>query len=146
MASAQERAKALAREMMEAMKDAKAAEARARQLGDELTRVLAQARAEAEAARTVVEYPSGRYECKGCRQSVLITEPCDTLPACGNCGRRDWDGATPRVIQVTPPAPARFPAGMYQCAGCGARIAVAVDTDVPSPCELCGATGLNPLP
>lgn len=145
MASAQERAKLLAREMMQAMKEAKAAEARAKQIGDELTRVLAQARVEAEAARTLVEYPSGRYDCKGCRQSVLITEPCASLPVCGNCGRRDWDGAKPRVIQVTPPAPRRFPAGMYECAGCGARIAVAVDTDTASPCELCGATGLKPL-
>jgi len=141
MPSAQERAQALAREMMKAVKEAKAAEARARQLGEAVTQALAEA--ETEAARTIVEYPSGRYECKGCGQVVLMTEPAQVLPGCGSCGSREYKGHEPTVTKIRPPPPKKYRAGMYECAACGTRIAVTVEADVLSPCDLCGADKLK---
>ena len=145
MTSAQERAKALASEIKKAVRTMKAAEIRAKQLGDELVHVLAEAKAEAEAERIIVEYPSGRYECKRCRHSTLFTEPTRTLPECDNCGGRDWSGHEPKVMHIKPPAPKRYAAGMYECAQCGVRTALAVDADELSPCDMCGADKLKPL-
>lgn len=145
MASAQERAKVLAAEIKKAVRTMKAAEARAKQLGDELMRVLAEARAEAEVVRTIIEYPSGRYECKRCRHSTLFTEPTRDLPECDNCGSREWSGHEPKITHIKPPPPKKYRAGMYECAQCGVRTALAVDMDELSPCDICGADKLEPL-
>ena len=144
MQAAQEHAKTLAEEFRNAVKQMKAAEARVKQLGAELTQALAQARAEAEAARTIVEYPAGRYECAKCSHVMLFTVPTRELPACDNCGSREWSGHEPRVTTVETPAKT-YAAGMYECTQCGARTALAVDTDELSPCELCGADKLQPV-
>ncbi|HEY8554615.1 MAG TPA: hypothetical protein VIL43_08775 [Burkholderiales bacterium] len=145
MPTAQERAKILANEIKKAVRAMKAAEARARQLSEELMRTLAEARAEAEAARTIVEYPSGRYECRKCRQSTLFTEPTTELPECMNCGSREWSGHQPTIRRIQPPPPKRYPAGMYECGKCGVRTAMGEDSDELPVCELCGANALTPV-
>jgi Zn finger protein HypA/HybF involved in hydrogenase expression len=145
MTSAQERAKALAVEMRNAVKEAKAAEARARRLGEAVMLALAEARSEAEKAATIVEYPTGRYECKSCHQGVLFTEPTRVLPACDNCGGREYIGAEPRVIKFEPPPVPMFPAGLYECGACGARNVLVTGTDTAPTCDLCGADRLKPL-
>lgn len=145
MASAQERAKLLAAEIQAAMKQIKAAEIRVKQLGEELMQVLTQAKAEAEAARTIIEYPTGRYQCASCGRDTLFTEPTRELPTCDNCGSRKWSGHEPKITKIAPPAPKRYPAGMYECVKCGMRIAVTIDTDQLSPCDVCGAMEQNRL-
>lgn len=144
VATATERAKELAEAMKQALREAKAAAARARELGDAVLQALAEARAEAQQARTIVEYPTGRYECKHCRQSVLFTEPTAELPACQNCGSREYLGAAPTITRIQPPAPKQYPAGMYECDACKTRVVLAFDVDVLSPCEFCGANKLHP--
>lgn len=148
MPTAQERAKALAKEVMKAMREARAAEARVAVLSKEMANAVAEAKAEAEAAaqpKTIFQYPAGRYECASCRHGVLFTEPTEELPECDNCGSREYTGHEPTVTVIAPPAPKLYQAGMYQCDSCGARIAVAVGTDELSPCEFCGQQGLTHL-
>lgn len=143
MPTAQERAKKLASDIKKAVRAMKAAEAKIKQLGEELMQALAEARAEAEVTRTIVEYPSGRYECVKCRHSTLFTEATQELPECMNCGGREWTGHEPSVTTIEPPPPKRHAAGMYACGQCGVRTAVAEDTDELAPCELCGADKLE---
>lgn len=150
MPTAQERAKALAEEVMIAMKEARAAEkaalaaeARAVALGEEMKQALLEAKADAEAAARVVVYPSGRYECAQCGENVLFTEESEDLPECVKCGSRNYKGHEPRVIEEKPLAPKKYPAGMYQCASCSARVAVAMDTDELSACDFCGENSLK---
>jgi DNA-directed RNA polymerase subunit RPC12/RpoP len=145
MPSAQDRARFLASEIKKAVKQAKAAEAKAKRLSEELLQVLVAAKEEAQTERVIVEYPTGRYECAKCRHSTLFTEPSQELPACDNCGSRKWTGQEPKVTRIKPPPPKRYAAGMYLCAQCGVRTALAEDTDELSPCELCGGTGLKTL-
>lgn len=145
MSPSEERAKVLAAEIKKAMRDMKAAEIRIKRLGEELTAVLRQARQEAEAARTIVEYPTGRYECANCGRDTLFTEPTRELPTCDNCGSRQWSGHAPTITTIEAPPPKRFAAGMYECGKCASRTAVAVECDELSPCELCGAAELMPL-
>lgn len=144
MTAPSERAKELAEAMKQALREAKAATARARELGDAVLQALAEARAQAEQARTLVQYPTGRYECKRCSHSVLFTEPAAELPACQNCGSREYHGAVPSVTRIEPPPPKKFLAGMYVCRSCKTRVALAFDIDVLSPCEFCGVDALEP--
>lgn len=143
MPTAQERAKVLANEIKRAMKDVKAAEARVKLLGDEMMRVLAEAKAEAAAERTLIEYPSGLYQCASCGQSVIFTEATQDLPACDNCGGREFAGQEPKVTVIKPPAPKKYPAGMYECAACHARTALAEPVDKLGVCDFCGAAKLK---
>ena len=146
MPSARNRAKALAEEVRKAMGQVKAAEARVTKLSKEMAKALAEARAETEAAtRTIVRYPSGRYDCAGCGQSVIFSEPTEELPECENCGSREYKGHEPEVIEIKPPPPKRYQAGMYQCDSCGARVALAEDTDDLPECDFCAGGKLKPL-
>lgn len=145
MSSAQERAKALAREMKQAIMEAKTAEARAKRLGEEVMLALAEAKKEAEAESIIVEYPIGRYECKRCGVSTIFSLPYRELPTCDNCGSREYVGAEPTITKVTLPPPKRYAAGMYECAACRTRVVVAEDSDELTPCDICGAMKLRPL-
>jgi predicted nucleic acid-binding Zn ribbon protein len=141
MSDAKALAESIAAEIKKAMKEARVAEARAAALGKELMKVLAQLRKE-NAPRKIVEYPSGRYECKACGQITMMTTPFSELPECDNCGSRDYNGPEPKITVVQPPPPKRFPAGMYQCEACGARTALVNDTDEPPVCDFCGEARL----
>jgi Zn finger protein HypA/HybF involved in hydrogenase expression len=143
MPSAQERAKLLAQEMRRAIMEAKTAEARAKRLGNEVLLALAEAKAEAEAASVIIEYPVGRYECRQCGHGSIFSQPYAALPACDNCGSHEYVGADPTVTKITPPAPKRYGVGMYECAACKTRVVLAEETDVLSPCDICGADKLK---
>ena len=138
MSSARERAKALAQEMKQALKEAKAAEARAKRLSEEVMQALAEAKLEAEAASVIIEYPIGRYECKHCQQSTIFSHAYRDLPACENCGSREYIGAEPTITKIMPPPPKKYAAGLYECGVCHTRFVVAEDTDELSPCDMCG--------
>jgi len=141
--SAKDRAKQLAVQLRAAVAEAKAAEARARRLGEQVMQALAEVRQEAEAVRTGVEYPSGRYECASCRQSVLFTHPSTELSPCFNCGARNYRGPKPKVTHIAPPTPSRYPSGMYECTKCHIRAAFVEGVDVLPDCEFCGAKQLK---
>ena len=143
MTSAQERAKQLAEELRKAVKEAKGAEVRAKRLGEEVMQALAEAKAESESAESVIEYPPGRYECKACRHPVLFMEPTRELTPCENCGSKQFVGHEPRVIKIMPPPPKKYPPGMYECAGCGTRVALAEGVDDLTPCDICGIAVLR---
>jgi hypothetical protein len=134
MASAKERAQKLSREIREAIRTARTASTRARTAGEEFRKLLVQVQAEAEAARNVVEYPSGRYECNACHQPVIFADTQRELPPCDSCGSsKGYSGPPPRVLDVIPPTPRKFSAGLYECTQC------------LSPCEFCGATEFRAL-
>ena len=141
MASAKEQAQKLAQDMRAAILVAREAIMRAHAAGEEFRRLLAPMQAEAEAARNLVEYPSGRYECKGCHQPVIFAVDQKVLPPCDTCGRNiGYDGPPPRVLQTIPDTPRKFPAGLYECRQCRAPRALAEGTDAMTACEYCGAT------
>jgi Zn finger protein HypA/HybF involved in hydrogenase expression len=109
--------------------------------GEEFKKLLIQVQAEAEAARNVVEYPSGRYECKACHQPVIFTEIQNALPPCDSCGRSSgYSGPRPRVLEVIPETPRKYSAGLYECKQCRAPLALVEGSDALPPCEFCGAT------
>lgn len=146
MASAKEQALILAQEMRDAVRIARAANTRARTVGDEFKRLLVQVEAEAEAARNRVEYPSGRYECNACHQPVIFTETQHELPPCDSCGRSSgYSGPPPLVLDVVPATPWKFSAGLYECTSCRAPLALVEGSDVLLPCEFCGATEFRAL-
>lgn len=136
----------LTKEMAQAEVEAQTAEAKAIVLGEQLSKARAEANAEMLAnAETVEVYPAGRYECKGCAQSVMFTAPTSTLPICENCGSQEYTGQAPEITKVLPKQGKRYHAGMYQCGSCSARVAVATDTDTLPACDFCGQTGLVPV-
>lgn len=144
MANIDEKTRLLAEDLRKAMKDLRAAEARVQALTRELQKMLDAPRPAAEPEK-IVEYPPGRYECAACGQSAILTRAARELPECDNCGSREYRGAEPKVSVLKRPAPKRFPAGMYQCAGCGARTALVGDMDEVPVCEYCGAARLERL-
>jgi len=141
MASAKERAQMLSQEIRAALRAARTGLGRARTAGEEFKALLVDVQVEAAAARNVVEYPSGRYECKGCHQPVIFPDTRNELPPCDTCGRNvGYDGPPPRVLDVIPEAPRKYSAGLYECKHCHAPLALVEGVDAFLPCEFCGAT------
>jgi hypothetical protein len=146
MASAKERAQMLSQEMRDAIRAARAASTRARTAGEEFKNLLVEVEAEVEAARNVVEYPSGRYECNACHQPVIFTDTQRVLPPCDSCGRSSgYSGPPPLVLDVIPATPRKFSAGLYECTHCRAPLALVEGNDALSPCEFCGAAEFRAL-
>jgi Zn finger protein HypA/HybF involved in hydrogenase expression len=146
MASAKERALKLSQDIREAIRTARTANTRARMAGEEFKELLGKVEAEAEAARNVVEYPGGRYECNACHQPVIFTETQHEFPPCDSCGSsRGFSGPPPRVLDVIPATPRKFSAGLYECTQCRAPVAYVEDNDTLSPCEFCGTTAFRVL-
>ena len=146
MASAKERAQMLSQEMRDAIRAARAASTRVRTAGEEFKILLVEVEAEAEAARNVVEYPSGRYECNACHQPVIFMDTQRVLPPCDSCGRSSgYSGPPARVLDVIPATPRKFSAGLYECTHCRAPMALVEGNDTLAPCEFCGATELRAL-
>jgi hypothetical protein len=140
MDSAKERAQKLSQEMRSALRAARAGLSRANAAGEEFKALLIEVQAEAAAARNLVEYPAGRYECKGCHQPVIFPEARNDLPPCDNCGRSaGYDGPPPKVLDVVPEAPRKYRAGLYECKNCRAPQALVEGADALPPCEFCGA-------
>jgi Zn finger protein HypA/HybF involved in hydrogenase expression len=140
MASAKERAQKLSKEIRAAIRAARTGMTRARTAGEEFKALLGEVQAEAEAARNVVEYPGGRYECKGCHQPVIFPDTRNKLPPCDSCGSdAGYDGPPPRVLEVIPETPRKHPAGLYECKHCHAPLALVEGVDAFLPCEFCGA-------
>lgn len=132
--------------MRDAIRTARAASTRARTAGEEFKNLLVQVQAEAEAERNVVEYQAGRYECNACHQPVIFTETQRVLPPCDTCGRSSgYSGPPPRVLNVIPATPRKFPARLYECAQCRAPVALVEGSDGLAPCEFCGATKFRAL-
>lgn len=143
---AEARATALNKKVAEVEARAQSAEAKAVTLGEQLIKAQAEAEAERFAnAETVEVYPAGRYECATCGQSVLFTSETSTLPLCDNCGGQEYKGHAPKMTKVLPEPGKKYKPGMYQCGSCGARVAVAVETNSLPPCDLCGQSGLVPV-
>ena len=141
MSSAKERAQLLSQEIRAALQAARTAITHAHTAGEEFKALLGQVQAEAEAARNVVEYPSGRYECKGCHQPVIFPDTRSDLPPCDSCGRNiGYDGPPPRILDVIPEAPRKYSAGLYECKHCHAPRALVEGVDALPPCEFCGTT------
>lgn len=146
MASAKERAQKLAQDMRDALRIARTASTRAHKAAEEFREMLVQVQAEAEVARNVVEYPSGRYECNACHTPVIFTEIQRVFPPCDTCGSSSgFSGPPPRVLEVIPPAPRKYSAGLYECTKCRAPVALVEDSDTLAPCEFCGATEFRAL-
>lgn len=146
MTSAKEQAQILSQEIRESLRAARAANTRARESCEEFRKMLVQVQAEAEAARNVVEYPGGRYECIACHQPVIFTETQRVLPPCDTCGRNSgYSGPPPHVLDVIPAVPRKFSAGLYECTQCHAPVAHVEGFDALPPCESCGATEFRAL-
>lgn len=146
MASAKERAQELSQEMRDAIRAARAANTRARTAGEEFRKLLVVIQSEAEAARNLVEYPVGRYECNTCHQPVIFSDTQRELPPCDSCGSSSgYSGPPPRVLDVIPDTPRNFPAGLYECTQCRAPVALVEGSDALAPCEFCGATEFRVL-
>jgi len=145
MATAKEQALLLSREMRDAIRTARAASAQARAMGEEFRSMLVQVEAEAEAERNVVEYPSGRYECNACHQPVIFSETQRQFPPCDTCGRSSgFTGPRPKVLDVVPATPCKYPAGLYECLKCHAPLPLVEGVNALPPCEFCGATNYGP--
>ena len=132
--------------MRDAIRTARAASTHARTAGEEFKNLLVQVEIEAEAARNVVEYPGGRYECNACHQPVIFSETLREFPPCDTCGRSSgFTGPPPKVLDVIPATPRKYSAGLYECVKCQAPLALVEGIDALPPCEFCNSTEYGAL-